>query len=297
MGFIDEINQRTNLQLLVNQSMKKHTAYGVGGVARFYSEAKSVHSLNTAYLLCKKYHIPCKIIGNGTNILFSDKGYDGLIISTKGISEIFQKGNKIRATCGVNLKKLIDYTSKNSLTGVEMLTGIPASIGGAIYMNAGAFNHEISENIIEVESVSDGKLVKRFKEDCQFKYRESIFNKNGEIILSATFEFKEGNVNTINEKIQSVLAVRKTFQPTGKSLGCVFKNPKKFSAGQLIDALGLKGYKIGGASISEKHGNFIVTDSTATATDVVELINYIKEKVYKAFNIKLEEEIEIIGDF
>ncbi len=297
MGFIDEINQRTNLQLLVNQSMKKHTAYGVGGNAKFFANANTVHQLNVASLLCKKYKIPCKIIGNGTNILFSDKGYAGLVISTKGISEIFQKGNKIRATCGVHLKNLIDYTLEHSLAGVEMLTGIPASIGGAVYMNAGAFKHEISENIIEVESIFDGKLVKRYKDECQFKYRESIFNKDKEIIVSATFEFNDGSVKAINEKIQSVLAVRKTFQPTGKSLGCVFKNPEKFSAGQLIDGLGLKGYKIGGASISEKHGNFIVTDSTATATDVLELIEFIKLKVLKEYKIKLKEEIEIIGDF
>ena len=297
MGFIDEINQRTNLQILVNQSMKQHTAYGVGGKAKFFSEAKTVHELNVASLLCEKYKIPCKIIGKGTNILFSDKGYDGLILSTKGIDEIFIKNNIIRATCGVSLKSLIDFSADKGLSGLEMLIGIPASIGGAIYMNAGAFNHEISDCVTEVESISKGKLVKRYKESCGFKYRKSIFNGNNEIIVSATFNLNEGKKESIREKIQSVISFRKTFQPIGRSLGCVFKNPEGFSAGQLIDGLNLKGYKIGGASISVKHGNFIVTDSTATATDVIELIEYIKLKVKKEYNIKLQEEIEIIGEF
>ena len=297
MGFIDELNQATDLPLSFYQSMKKHTAYGVGGKAKFYTEAKSVHSLNTAFLLCKKHKIPCKIIGNGTNILFSDKGYDGLVISTKGIDEIYIKGNQVRATCGVSLKRLIDYTYSNSLSGVEMLTGIPASIGGAIFMNAGAFKHDISECVIEVESVANGKLVKRYKESCGFGYRKSIFNGNDEIIISASFEFKELDPKVILEKINSVKAVRRTIQPTGRSLGCVFKNPKQYSAGQLIDGLGLKGYRIGGAKISELHGNFIVTDSSASATDVFELVNLIKEKVNKAYNIRLEEEIELVGEF
>ena len=297
MGFIDEIKEVTDLQLQHNQSMKKHTSYGVGGNAKFYAVANSINSLNKAYLICEKHKIPCKIIGNGTNILFSDKGSNGLVISTKGIDKLTRKGNLVRATCGVSLKNLIEFSCLNALSGVEMLTGIPASIGGAVYMNAGAFGHDISECIVEVESVSNGKLTKRYKESCGFGYRKSIFNSNREIILSATFELKNFNEQSIREKIDSVLTVRKAVQPTGKSLGCVFKNPDKFSAGQLIDGLGLKGYRIGGAKISEIHGNFIITDSSATASDVKELIEYVKIKIKKAYDVTLKEEIELIGDF
>ncbi len=297
MGFIEDVTSFTDLNLSFYEPMKKHTGYGVGGKAKFYAEAKNLYSINCALNLCKQYKIPIKIIGNGTNLLVSDKGYDGLIISTKNLNDLFFKQNQVRAMCGVTIKKLVDFCVEHSLSGAEMLYGIPATIGGAVYMNAGAFMHNISDCIVEVESICDGKLVKRYKDECYFGYRKSIFNHLNEIIVSATFDFTEKDKKEINEKIFSVVRVRRSIHPQGKSLGCVFKNPKKASAGQLIDGAGLKGFTIGGAKVSEVHANFIITNQTASATDVIELIDYVKKKVYSLFNVKLIEEVEIIGDF
>jgi UDP-N-acetylmuramate dehydrogenase len=198
---------------------------------------------------------------------------------------------------GVNLQRLIKFCSDNNLSGLEALSGIPATVGGAIVMNAGAFGKNISDRLVSVETLYNGKINKYYKDQCKFGYRTSRFLGKKEVIVSATFKLVETEKELILAGIEAYKDLRKSIQPTGRSCGSVFKNPSGTTAGKLIDSLQLKGYKIGGAKISTEHANFIITEGKATATDVKKLIDYVKKKVLDAFNIELKEEIEYVGEF
>lgn len=297
MGFKQELLEFTHAKILLNEPMKKHTGYGVGGKSLYYAEIDSLYTLNEIVLLCKNYKVPYKIIGNGTNLLVSDKGYNGLIINTKKLKDVFFNKSQIKAMSGAPLQKLINFCCENNLGGLEALSGIPATIGGAIVMNAGAFGHTISEKIISVETLLDGKIKKYYNKDCRFGYRESRFLGKKEIIVSATFEFDKVERRIAQESINAYLELRKSMHPIGRTCGSVFKNPAGLSAGKLIDDLFLKGYTVGGAKISEKHCNFIVAKPKATAKDIATLIECVKQKVYNKYKIRLKEEIEYVGEF
>ncbi len=287
----------TNAKIFFDEPMRKHTGYGVGGCARYYAQIDSLYGLNSLINIAKQYKVNYKVIGSGTNILVSDLGYDGLIIDTKRLSDVFFKREQVKAMAGAKLEKLIQFALDNKLTGLEAFAGIPATVGGAIVMNAGAFGHNISENIQTVETLCDGKIKFYNKNDCKFGYRTSRFLKNKEVIVSATFNLKSGDREKISDSIKSYKDLRRSIQPMGKSCGSVFKNPKPFSAGALIENVGLKGHRVGGAIVSEKHANFIITSSKAKAKDVYELISQIKQKVKDAFGVELSEEVECVGEF
>ena len=198
---------------------------------------------------------------------------------------------------GVSLGKLIDFTKNHGLTGLEALSGIPATVGGAIVMNAGAFGYNISDKITTVETLCDGKIKKYYKDDCKFIYRGSRFLGKKEVVVSANFSLKEQDREKIDTSIKSFIDLRLKMQPTGKSCGSVFKNPKNEIAGRLIDKAGLKGLRIGGATVSTCHGNFILTSGNATAKDVYQLISVVKARVKNQFDIELKEEVEYVGEF
>jgi UDP-N-acetylmuramate dehydrogenase len=262
--------------------------------------------------------LPFFILGGGSNVLFSDNGFNGLVIKLQN-TQYEIRNTKIVAEAGVPLQKLVLESVKKGLSGLENLAGIPGTLGGAIWGNAGAFGREIGDLVEEVKilQIANGKLqiVNLKKEDCKFGYRESIFKKKNWIILEATLKLKKGKKKEIEEKIKKILRLRKEKQPLEfPSAGSVFKNvpikkvPKKIRekfkekikdgflpAGVLIDAVGLKGFQIGGAKISEKHANFIVNVGEAKASDVKELIEKIKKGVKKKFKIQLEEEIKLVG--
>ncbi|MBE7061815.1 MAG: UDP-N-acetylmuramate dehydrogenase [Clostridiales bacterium] len=297
MGFREELENLTLEKILYDRPMKKHTSFGVGGKAKYFVETRSLYSLNNLLQLAKRYRVKTKVIGNGSNLLISDEGFNGLIICTKGLDEIFFKRDQVRAMAGAPLFSLLTFNLNNSLTGIEALSGIPATVGGAVVMNAGAFGRTISDCIVEVETLKGGKIKKYYKEECKFAYRTSRFYMSNEAVVSATFKFKEGNKERIEATMRSFIEHRKNFHPQGRSCGSVFKNPNPERAGALIDKAGLKGLRFGGARVSEKHGNFIVTDKTATATDVYHLILHVKEKVNELFGIELKEEVEYVGEF
>lgn len=297
MCFKNVLNQLTNSKIYFDEPMKKHTGYGVGGCARYYAEIDSLFSLNLLISLSKQYKVKYKVIGNGTNILVSDLGFNGIIIDTKNLNDIFFKRDQVKAMAGAKLEKLIHFAVNNKLTGLEALSGIPATIGGAIVMNAGAFGHNISDYILTVETLADGKIKVYDKNDCKFSYRSSRFLHKKEIVVSATFNFKNAPKEVIQAGIKSYNELRRSIQPMGRSCGSVFKNPKPISAGTLIEKAGLKGCRIGGASVSEKHANFIITSSKAKAKDVYTLIQEIKRKVKDTFGIELVEEVECVGEF
>ncbi|MBO7345069.1 MAG: UDP-N-acetylmuramate dehydrogenase [Clostridia bacterium] len=297
MGFKEELLVFPHAKIKYNEPMKNHTSLGVGGDCDYYAEVCTLYGLNCLFMLAKENGVTCKVIGNGTNLLVSDNGFCGLIINVSKINDVFFKRDCVRAMAGASLEKLIRFTVENGLSGIESLSGIPASVGGAVVMNAGAFGHNISDCIETVETLKDGKLKVYDKQDCRFGYRKSRFLGKDEVVVSATFKFKERERSAISCGVESFAEIRRTIQPSGRSCGSVFKNPKGFSAGQLIERAGLKGLSVGGAKISEKHGNFIITSGRATAMDVFNLITTIKEKIKDEFGIELEKEVELVGEF
>ena len=292
-----ELENFTLAKIYFDEPMSKRTSLGVGGKAKYFAEVDSLHGLNSLITLANDYGAKVKILGNGTNVLVSDKGFDGLIISTKKLSDVFFKREEIRAMAGAGLDKLARFARDNRLSGLETLVGIPATVGGAVVMNAGAFGHNISDHITTVETLCQGKIKIYDKEECKFNYRKSRFLGKNEVVISACFLLKEIDKSLILAREKSYQEVRNAMQPLGKSCGSVFKNPKPYTAGQLIDKAGLKGVSLGGATVSEKHGNFITTKSRTTASDVYALINIIKDKIKGEFGIILEEEVEFVGDF
>lgn len=283
-------------QVLKNESLKKYSSMGVGGNAKYFAKPTSLYAVRVLTEYAKSNNIQYKVIGKGANIVFSDNGYDGLIISLEKIKDIYFSGSYVRAMSGASIADLSNFNLHHNLTGLPELRNIPSSIGGAVVNNAGAFGVDISTYLKKVEILSAGKLKVLDKENCNFSYRKSRFLKKGEILLSAYFDFplKEENYDELYKKYSSY---RKETQPHGKCSGCIFKNPKGLISGKLIEDCGLKGFSLGGAEVSPIHANFIVNKDNATANDIFMLKNYIKVEVLKKFNVLLKEEVEFVGDF
>ncbi len=297
MGFNQELAGLTQVKISLDEPMDKHTSLRVGGVAKYYAKVSGLYGLNLLLDLCKSYKKKYKVLGNGTNVLFSDKGFDGVVIDVKPLSDVFFKRDEVRVSAGAGIDKLIKFAYDHKLSGVEALSGIPATVGGAIVMNAGAFGHNISDCITTVETLCDGKIKFYSKQECKFGYRTSRFLGKKEVIVFASFKLIESERDIIRAGIKTYADLRKSIHPVGCSCGSVFKNPKPSSAGALIERAGLKGFAVGGATVSEKHANFITTERCASATDVYLLIKFIKEKVKGVFGVDLIEEVEYIGEF
>ena len=297
MGFAETIENFSHTQILTEQPMKKFTSMGVGGNAKYFARPTTLYSLNQLITLSKKHKVPYRIIGNGTNIIVSDKGYNGLIICLNKLSDVFFKRDMVKAMAGVSIDKVIKFCLEHRLSGLETLSGIPATVGGAVVMNAGAFGKTISDHIYSVDVLSNGKIKTYDKHACKFSYRKSRFLTSKETVVSATFSFPNGSKEFLETSIKNFADLRRNLQPLGKSSGSVFKNPKSNSAGFLIENAGLKGYRIGGAEVSEKHANFIINTAKASANDVFSLTKVIKDSVKGKFGVDLKEEVEFIGEF
>lgn len=272
------------------------TSFNIGGKADFFCFADNENDLVKAVNWAKHRGLNFFILANGSNVLISDKGFRGLVIKNR-TKKINLKGTIITAESGVLLGRLIKYCLANSLSGLEFLAGIPGTVGGAIAGNAGPKFASISKIIDQVKVLdSGGKVLFLKNKDCGFSYRKSRFQKNKEVILSATFNLEDKNEKIINQKIKNFLFSRKN-QPKGKSVGSIFKNPPSFSAGYLIEKVGLKGFKIGGAKISERHSNWIINLDNASSKDVLKLILVAEKRVKEVFKINLKREIRLIGDF
>lgn len=290
--------KNSGITFIKNEPMRKHTGYRVGGNAKYFVKANSLIEIKKTVEFAKESKYKVKICGFGTNLLVSDRGFNGVIVSTENIKGVDYSNKLFKVMCGTPLRVFIMTAVENNHCGLEGLIGIPASVGGAIVMNAGAFCHSVSDFCVGVQTLNNGKLVYRDKSECKFGYRKSRFLRKNEIILSAIFSLPEcEDKEKVLKYINDYTYRRTSFQPKGRSCGSVFKNPEGDYAGRLIDFVGLKGFRIGGAEISPVHANFIVTHEGATATDVIELISYIKLKVKEKLNVILTEEIEILGDF
>jgi len=278
-----------------NQKLSTYSSFRLGGLADWFCQAKNEKDLMEAISFCQKKKIPFFILGGGSNILFSDKGFRGMVIKMEN-REIEIEKEKVMAGAGVSLKKLLQLTAENSLTGLEFLAGIYGTVGGAIVGNAGAWQENIGDKVERVRIFNkDDQFNWLNQEECQFVYRQSRFKKSKEIILKAEFKLKKGKEEEIKRKINENLAKREK-QPQEPSAGSIFINPKPKSAGLLIEACGLKGKRIGGAQISEKHANFIVNLGGAKASDVLELIALAQKKVKEKFKITLQPEIIILDE-
>ncbi|MBO5926942.1 MAG: UDP-N-acetylmuramate dehydrogenase [Clostridia bacterium] len=272
----------------LDYSLKGLNRYGTGGNAKLVVFPMNCNELQFVVSKIKgKY--PYVVIGGGSNLLISDMGFDGVVISTKNVNATDIKSNLLTAECGVKLSDVISEMKDNSFGGLEFAIGIPATVGGAVAMNAGCFGKSISEIVKYV--VSDKGVYT--KDECGFGYRTSRF-LNGEVILKVCFSLEPTEEDIIDDRIKAYKSFRKN--PKGKSCGSVFRNEGYF-AGKIIDEVGLKGYKIGKAKISNEHANFIIAEDGATSSDVYNLIKYVKQKVYEKKQIELFEEIIYVGEF
>jgi len=283
-------------RLKENVLLSEYSTFRIGGIARYLIEVDNAEDLKKVIQKALELNLQFIVIGGGSNILFSSKGYNGLVIVFKSNNTFSINDNLIEVDASVSLNYLINKL--NNYTGLEWAVGIPGTVAGAINGNAGAFGGEMSELIkqVKVLEVKDNQIIEKnfSKEDCKFSYRNSIFKNNPNLIIaSAILELKKDNEENVKQKIKNNLSKRMSKQPKGFSIGSIFKNGEDFSAGELIEKAGLKGLQIGDAKISDEHANFIINLGKATSDDVLELIKIIKKEVKEKFSIDLEEEIKI----
>lgn len=295
---IKELEQK-NITLLKQEPMKKHTSFRIGGNADIYISPKSSEEIQSILFLAKKYDVPVTVMGNGSNLLVSDKGIRGIVIQIgEDMSTILVKGEKITAQAGVLLKTIGEKALQSSLEGFAFAAGIPGSLGGAVCMNAGAYGGEIKDILVEAEVLTEDLQIKKLStQQLQFSYRHSIIPEKGYIVLSATFLLKKGNQKEIAQKMTELAQQRREKQPLNfPSAGSIFKRPQGYFAGKLITDAGLKGYSIGDAQVSQKHGGFIVNKGNATCADVLALIEHCQKTVFEKFGVMLETEVKMIGE-
>lgn len=303
---LEELIKKSNLQIdkqkiLFNEPMKKHSTFKLGGPAECLIKIDNINDLKEILEFSKKNEIPLTVIGNGSNILVSDKGIKGitLIIKIEKI-EIQEDGDIIKITIGAGEKigKLAKVLLEKEISGFEELSGIPGTIGGAIRMNAGAHGKEIKDIVKSVKCIDyQGNENNFSKEEMKFEYRKSILKERKYIVTEVEILLQKGKREEIKEKMEEYAKYRKEKQPIEyPNAGSTFKRGNDFITAKLIDDAGLKGYSIGGAEVSIKHSGFIINKGNATTKDVLQLVKYVEEEVYKKFNKKVELEIEIIGE-
>ncbi len=294
---IDFFNENPNdAHAMTNVPLADYTSFKLGGRVDLFCDIYSYEGLRKIVTVCSEQEIDLKILGFGTNILAEDNNIQSVVIRLNGepFNEIKElDGNRLQIGSRVSLKKLVILSARWGLSGIEWITGIPASFGGAIASNIGAFGHCMADVLEDITVMNlDGTLKTYNKNDLHFQYRANPFS-NGEIITEATIKLESSDKMSVSEKIKDIQQQRKNRFPKGKNAGCVFKNPDKVSAGELIDQAGLKGKRVNGAMISKKHANFIINDQNATSNDVLELIKSIQDEVKQKTGIQLELEIKI----
>lgn len=285
-------------QIEFNANMSEHIYFKVGGPADVLLVPNTKEQLVETIKVCKENNIPYYVIGNGSNLLVKDGGMRGVVIKLTEINKISSSNGKITAETGALLKDVSKEALDNNLTGLEFACGIPGSIGGAVFMNAGAYNGEIKDVIESAEVLTqDGEIVTYNKEELNLGYRTSRVMKENAIVLEAVFALENGDHEKIKARVDDLTEKRESKQPLEyPSAGSTFKRPEGYFAGKLIQDAGLKGYSIGGAAVSEKHSGFVINKGNATAKDVLDLIAHIQKEVKKQFGVDLYPEVRIIGE-
>lgn len=315
------------MEILENESMAAHTSLKTGGCARYFIKIHSIAELAEAANFAKAQNLPIFLLGKGTNLLVSDKGFAGVIVQLgPEFSEIQNLGDgRFQVGAAIPLARLARYTIQEGFAGIHKLAGIPGSLGGAIYMNAGAYGQEIGNAIVEVKSLNTaGEIVTRNGADCSFGYRHSIFqdfarnegrgrsidndynSDRREIILEATLQLAPGDTAAMTQEMDAAMEKRRSSQPLNfPNAGSTFKRlaagaaetPTQIAPGYYIEQAGLKGFRIGGAEVSTIHANFIINPGNATAKDIADLCQLMAQKVQEKFGISLQREIIFLGDF
>ncbi|MGN0334764.1 MAG: UDP-N-acetylmuramate dehydrogenase [Lachnospiraceae bacterium] len=289
-----------NEKVLENELLSAHTTFRIGGPAKYFVMPETPEEMAAVMKLCREENVPYFILGNGSNLLAGDGGYDGVIIQLyKNFGKIKIEGTRVTAQAGAMLIRVAKEAGKAGLTGLEFASGIPGTIGGAMVMNAGAYGGEMKDVVTAVTVLTkEGEIRKLSCEEMNFGYRRSVVEEAGYLVLEAEMELKEGDPETIEACMEELTARRKEKQPVEfPSAGSTFKRPEGYFAGKLIMDAGLRGYSVGGAKVSEKHCGFVINTGGATAADVIQLMEDVKAEVRKRFGVTLEPEVKRIGKF
>ncbi len=289
-------NILNDIECRKDEPMKKHTTFRIGGPARFFYVPKNIEELKLIIQYCKNEKLKYMIIGNGSNMLFLDEGFDGAVICVgSSMGNINVDNISVYAEAGALLSKVASSARDAGLTGMEFAAGIPGTIGGAIVMNAGAYGGEMKDIVSFVDILeADGNLRRYSNEEMQFGYRRSIVDAD-KVVVGVGLKLACGNIDDINARMDELKTARVSKQPLEfPSAGSTFKRPEGYFAGKLIDDCGLRGYRVGGAMVSEKHCGFVINYDNATAKDVLKLIDDVKNKVYDEYNVLLEPEVRIV---
>lgn len=287
-------------QVLRDEPMQKHTTFRVGGPADYFVMPETIEQVQKVVTLCKEEEITYYIVGNGSNLLVSDKGYRGVIIQIgKRFGQIEVKGNQITAQAGALLSAVANRALEAGLAGFEFAAGIPGSLGGACVMNAGAYGGEMKDVLLSVTVLTpEGEVLAIPREELELGYRTSIIEKKHYLVLEAVIELQKGDPEEIKAVMDDLRQRRIDKQPLEyPSAGSTFKRPEGYFAGKLIQDAGLKGFQVGGAQVSEKHAGFVINKNHATASDIYELMRQVSEKVEEESGVRLEPEVKRLGEF
>ncbi len=292
------LNYLPSDRLLFHEEMKNHTTFKIGGPVDIMVLPQDEEDVATVVSFCRERDIPLFIFGVGSNLLVRDRGIRGVAMKLgENLDEVEVNGDQIQAQAGVKISALARIAAFHSLSGLEFAEGIPGSLGGALVMNAGAYDGEMQGIVTAARAIGPDGSIETFKnEEMQFGYRRSIFQSNGYIIIYATLKLATGNRNEIEQRMLEFARRREEKQPLDKpSAGSTFRRPPGFYVGPMLEELGLKGYQIGDAQVSSKHAGFIINNGNATARDVLELIAYIQQKAKERFGVDLQPEIRVVG--
>jgi UDP-N-acetylmuramate dehydrogenase len=286
-------------RVLVGEPMKRHTTFQAGGPADYFVEPQTEEELRALICLLRKEQTPFYILGNGSNLLVSDQGYRGVIISMLALRECRIEGCRVRAGAGIRMSQAAGQICRAGLTGFEFAAGIPGTLGGAVVMNAGAYGGEMVQILRSVRVMTkEGDILELPAEELKLGYRTSCIPEKGYIVLSAEWELAPGKTEEIQARMEELARRRKEKQPLEyPSAGSTFKRPEGYYAGKLIMDCGLAGFRVGGACVSPKHCGFVVNDRNGTASDIYHLCREVQNKVREAYGVNLTMEVKILGDF
>ncbi len=293
----EELRATLRGKVLSHEPMVRHTSFKIGGPADLLVIPEDVKDLKAALAFARSKGLPSWVMGSGSNTLVRDGGIRGMVILPNAFQELTRVGNEVTAGAGARVSRLLAFCSKQGLTGLEILSGVPGTVGGAVWGNAGAWGGSTSDHLARVQVVTDeGEELTLEREAIPFRYRFSGLPK-GSVIVQATFALAPGDPTAIRQQISRWLVQRNITQPVEfRSAGSIFKNPPRDYAGRLVEAAGVKGTRIGGAKISEKHGNFFVNLGDARAADVLALVALALERVRATTGVDLELEIRVVGE-
>lgn len=297
---IATLGTQKDITIRENAPMREYTSFQIGGPADLLIEPATKDALVSCCRLLKDAGITPLVIGAGSNLLVADSGIRGVVLHlAKPLNRITTEGEYITAEAGVSLAKLASEALNTSLSGLEFASGIPGSLGGAVFMNAGAYGGEMKDVVVETEYLTKDGTVKTIKGEAHnFSYRHSFFSETGGIVLSTRMKLTPGKPEDIRALMLELNTRRKDKQPLNfPSAGSFFKRPEGHFAGKLIEDAGLKGARFGGAQISEKHAGFVINAGNATAKDVCDLMDFVKKTVYEKYGVTLEPEVRMLGDF